>query len=361
MMMKLSRADIAPLIKLSESKIAEWLQSGFEDAVSGDESRAAKAFYPLHLLLPQSPSIVDDFQAIYDALPDAKIQAKFRKGLKKSFDYLSFKGNSPDALRDILAIAQRIGSYELAECIVPMICNTGSYVNAPQLFGHALNYLSMISPLPSAKDAILELISSERFDCNYSVQAFISLCRCDPVHWIGYLGKLRALIAKAREGKNNKNAVLTAKRFASVVPLKSIAENVLCMEVINSGADHRHGDNWLAEALFCSPNSPLGIRENEHGWWEIYNTKDVQLSEHIPDAQNARTNTVAYLRSIKDKPSRDVSLVVQRVQAIRNKSTKGVAISPKTEGAIRNLLKWETFALRELQPNSKLSEVKVRA
>ena len=158
--MKLNPVDVNPIRNMSVPQFADWFQVGFEDIASGDTDRLMKAFAPLHLIITRPQSIVDDLESVYDALNDARVQRIFCSGFTEAFDRLAMQSHQTEALRSILALAQRINAHELITHIVSMLLNTGSCAQDPSLFKHAFDYLAMMAPLPAAREAIKALKKS---------------------------------------------------------------------------------------------------------------------------------------------------------------------------------------------------------
>lgn len=320
--MKLTRADVSPISNMSARQFADWLQAGFEDIATGETARLMKAFEPLHLIVTRRQSIVDDLEAVHDALGSAKTQSKFRKGLSSAFYRLAIQSNQSEALRSILALAQRIHAADLTNHIVPMVLNTGSCDHDPSLFRHAFDYLAVMAPLPAAKKAILALVSSVRFDPNFSIYAFIALCRCDPSRWIEHLSQLRPYIVKVRASGATHSTLLTAKRLISLVPLSNVAEHILHLEISRVRARPVQGDNWLAEALFLGPRAPLKVTDVGGGWLALSKSAGDGLTVKVNDVKFPNPETINFLKNVKDGPVRSVEQVVERLHELRNAATK---------------------------------------
>jgi len=297
--MKLNPIDVNPIRNMSVPEFADWFQVGFEDIASGDPNRLMKAFAPLHLIITRSQSIVDDLESVYDALNDAGVQRFFCSGFTEAFDRLAMQARRTEALRSILTLAQRINAHELITHIVPMLLNTGSCVQDPSLFKHAFDYLAMMAPQSAAKEAILALVTSERFDPNFSIYAFITLCRCDPASWLKHLEILRPYIAKVTANRTSKNILLTAKRFVSLVPLSNIAEQILCLKVSRNQERSIKGDNWLLEALIFGLQSPLKVSETKDGWLTLSRRGNHRQSFPIGDAKDANPEAIYLLQRAK--------------------------------------------------------------
>lgn len=297
--MKLNPIDVNPIRNMSVSQFADWFQVGFEDIASGDPDRLMKAFAPLHLIITMPQSIVDDLESVYDVLNNARVQRIFCSGFTEAFGRLAIQARQTEALRSILALAQRINAHELITHIVPMLLNTGSCVQDPSLFKHAFDYLAMMASLP-AKEAILALVTSERFDPNFSIYAFITLCRCDPASWLEHLEILRPHIAKIRTNRTSKNILLTAKRFVSLVSLNYIAEQILHLEVSRNRTRSIKGDNWLAEALFLGPQSPLQVDLQNDRLMLSRRGKD-QEPYPIPDVTDANPEVIRLLQRAENQ------------------------------------------------------------
>lgn len=297
--MKLNPIDVNPIRNMSVPEFADWFQVGFEDIASGDPNRLMKAFAPLHLIITRSQSIVDDLESVYDALNDAGVQRFFCSGFTEAFDRLAMQARRTEALRSILTLAQRINAHELITHIVPMLLNTGSCVQDPSLFKHAFDYLAMMASSP-AKKAILALVTSERFDPNFSIYAFITLCRCDPASWLKHLEILRPYIAKVTANRTSKNILLTAKRFVSLVSLSYIADQISCLEVSRNRTRSIKGDNWLLEALIFGPQSPLKVGDKD-GLLTLSRRGDQQEPYPIPDATDANPEVIHLLQRARDQ------------------------------------------------------------
>lgn len=337
--MKLIPADVIAIRDMSVNQFADWLQSGFEDIVSGNRDRLARAFEPLHLIIIRSQTVVDDLECVYEALDDARVQATFRKGLSGAFDRLAIQGHQSEALTSILALAQRISAHELITHIVPMLLNTGSCSESPSIFKHAFDYLATMAPLSAAKNAVVALVTSERFDPTFSIYAFITLCRCDPASWLDHLNTLRSHIASARVGKKSPNALLTAKRFVSLVPLSNIAQQILRLETSRNRVRAMQGDNWLGEALLVGPQSPLVVHEDNDGRFTLGRRGDDRQLVPISDAREANPETIRLLNRVKEKHLRNVQVTIDRLSSIRTLSET----RPGQTVAIELMKRWARF------------------
>lgn len=235
--MKFEAGHVAPISNFDSHQFAWWFRTSFENRARRDPRVHETAFSPIALLVPHAQPVEDELEDIYDALGDARVQERFRRGLADAFTALALTRRYEGELAEMLFLGQRIEASEIIDSLAQTLLaggrlnDTTSY--SVPLYAVAFDFLASFY-LPSARSAIRTLLASGRLDPKYSVKAFLALCR-DFESWSDYLADMRALMAQISDARLDENVVLTAHRFVNVVPLNCIAANILNLQTKRDG------------------------------------------------------------------------------------------------------------------------------
>lgn len=258
--MRINSKEIKFLEESKPENIAEWLRNGFEDLFHYE--KRSHAFYPLHYLI-LSWNYENELHAlknVYDVL-SGSAKSNFRKGIKIAILNLPKEETYFEILRKLLFLSGMVSSYESIEAILLQVGNGyfGIGNEGEKLFALSLNIIAGMSPAHKVSEAIRSLIGAVNFQYTLAPLAFLGLCQAEPKKFPQHLDLLRKSFSLLHKDKQQlEKSFYTIKRFVKLVDLKTIADNLAKLFIINDPTiEYEETDKWLIDGMFLRQDAPL--------------------------------------------------------------------------------------------------------